>query len=338
MIASFFRCNKSVCLLNLVCLPVVFSTLHGQGQTVRTQPQPIDSNYLYLADPSVFYHQGTYYLYGTGARDGFPVYTSANLKEWTRANGGYALKQGDAFGTAQFWAPQVFQAGSRFYMAYAANEHLAIASGPAPYGPFTQPVKEALDAPVKQIDPFVFVDDDGKKYLYHVRLLNGNRIFVAELNNDFSAIKPETLRECINAADGWENTAHSQWPVAEGPSVLKHKNLYYLFYSANDFRNPDYAVGYAVSSSPLGPWKKYSGNPVLSRQLVKQNGTGHGDFVQDAQQNLVYVFHTHYSDSVVSPRKTALIRMKFETVAGSAADQVVADPSSFYFVQPKRKL
>jgi beta-xylosidase len=75
------------------------------------------------------------------------------------------------------------------------------------------------------------------------------------MKDDLSAIIPETLRECIAATEGWENKANSNWPVAEGPSVLKHNGLYYLFYTANDFRNPDYAVGYATSSNPLGPWK-----------------------------------------------------------------------------------
>ena len=31
---------------------------------------------------------------------------------------------------------------------------------------------------------------------------------------------------------------------------MKRKKLYYLFYSANDFRNIDYAMGYATSFSP----------------------------------------------------------------------------------------
>ncbi|WP_149273550.1 hypothetical protein [Pareuzebyella sediminis] len=36
------------------------------------------------------------------------------------------------------------------------------------------------------------------------------------------------------------------WPVTEGPTVLKHKGLYYLIYSANDFRNPDYPFGFVT--------------------------------------------------------------------------------------------
>ena len=305
---------------------------------LSAQTGAADSTHIFLADPVILRYQDTYYLYGTGAPDGFPVYTSSDLKHWSQLksiNGGYALKKGDAFGTAQFWAPQVFSSNNKLYMAYAANENIAIASSESPAGPFKQQTKEPLAAPVKQIDPFVFADEDGKKYLYHVRLTNGNRIFVAELTAGLSAIKPETLRECITATEPWENTAHSDWPVAEGPSVLKHKGVYYLFYTANDFRNPDYAVGYATSSSPYGPWKKWEGNPIISKKNIGQNGTGHGDFVTDKHNHLVYVFHTHYSGSEVSPRRTALIEVKFAKDKGSGMDKVVVDEKSLFYPELK---
>jgi beta-xylosidase len=281
-----------------------------------------------------------YYLYGTvggNANEGFIVYTSPDLKHWKvpkEKNGGYALKKGEVFGTANFWAPQVFFANNKFYMAYVADEHIAIAESDSPSGPFTQKVKQPLAAPVKQIDPFVFIDDDGKKYLYHVRLTNGNKLFVAELTDDFSAVKPETLRECITATEPWENTQGAKWPVTEGPSVLKHKGLYYLFYTANDFRNPDYAVGYAVGNTPYGPWKKYSGNPVLSRKNTGINGPGHGDFFLDKQGKMYYVFHTHFSDSVVGPRRTAIVKVKFAKDRPAGIDKLTVNKKSFSFLKP----
>jgi len=302
------------------------------------QTQVVDSgSRITLADPTIFYNKGTYYLYGTvgsGADEGFLVYTSGDMKAWEGPKGvkdGFALKKGDAFGDKGFWAPQVFEYNNRFYMAYTANEHIAIAQSNSPLGPFTQEVKEPLAAPVKQIDPFIFIDDDGKKYLYHVRLTEGNRLFVAEMADDFSVIKPETLKEVLSAKEPWENTANAEWPVSEGPSILKHKGLYYLVYSANDFRNPDYAVGYAVSKSPLGPWQKYKGNPVLSRKDVGINGTGHGDFVKDEHGDLYYVFHTHQSNTTVGPRITAVVKAQFTKDKGSSTDKLVLDGKSFYY-------
>ncbi|MGV3585613.1 MAG: glycoside hydrolase family 43 protein [Adhaeribacter sp.] len=298
---------------------------------------------IYLADPTIFYHKGQYYLYGTGGGNsnlGFMVYTSKDLKNWEGpkgVNNGYALRKGDAFGEQGFWAPQVFYYQNQFYMAYTANEQIAIATSKNPLGPFTQTQKQPLTAPVKQIDPFVFIDEDGKKYLYHVRLTQGNRLFVAEMTDDLSAIKPETLKECITAVEPWENTAKAPWPVAEGPSILKHKNLYYFVYSTNDFRNPDYAVGYAVSKSPYGPWQKYTGNPIISKKNTGHNGTGHGDFVKDKKGNLTYVLHTHFSATKVSPRKTAIVKIRFVKDKAAGTDKLVADEKSFYLLQSQVK-
>lgn len=270
---------------------------------------------IYLADPTIFYEEGTYYLYGTGGDSdyGFQVYTSTDLEHWSGPKGasyGYALKKGDTFGSRGFWAPQVFRHQGKYRMAYTADEFIAIAESDSPLGPFTQQKIAKLPAAIKQIDPYVFFDEDGKIYLYHVRLTQGNRLFVAELNEDLASIKENTLRECISAGTGWENTANAEWPVSEGPTVIKRNGKYYFFYSANDFRNKDYAVGYAVSDSPYGPWVKYEGNPILSRSDIKRNGAGHGDLFLDATGVLRYVFHTHYDDRKVGSRRTAVITIK----------------------------
>ncbi|RHJ81537.1 family 43 glycosylhydrolase [Parabacteroides sp. AM08-6] len=292
--------------------------------------------HIYLADPTIFYENGTYYLYGTGGDSnfGFQVYTSKDLKSWEGPKGasnGYALKKGDSFGTKGFWAPQVFRYNGKYYMAYTADEFIAIASSDSPLGPFRQHKIEKLPAEIKQIDPYVFFDDDGKIYLYHVRLTEGNRLFVAELNKDLTAIKEGTLKECISATENWENTQQAEWPVSEGPTILKEDGVYYFFYSTNDFRNIDYAVGYATSKSPYGPWKKYEGNPIISRRLLKHNGTGHGDIFKDDKGQLRYVFHTHHSDTLVSPRQTAIVTLKKDKRNGEPVFGIL--PETFFFPQ-----
>ena len=313
-----------------------FCFLYSKTQTLEKRAVKIDTSIIHLADPTMFHYKQTYYLYGTvegNSGNGFLVYVSNDLKKWKLSdkNDGYALKKGEAFGTIGFWAPQVFLHNNIFYMAYTANENIAIAESNSPSGPFKQTIKQPLPAPVKQIDPFVFIDDDGKKYLYHVRLTNGNKIFVAQMTEDFSSIEPETLQPCIVATGSWENTTNTSWPVTEGPSVLKHKGIYYLLYTANDFRNPDYAVGYATSTNPSGPWTKHPGNPILTKQLVGWNGTGHGDFLKN-KKKLFYIFHTHYSEQKVGPRKSALVKVRFAK-NGKSIDYIKVDQKSFRFLK-----
>jgi xylan 1,4-beta-xylosidase len=293
-----------------------------------------------LADPSIFYHDGMYYLYGTGtpSNEGFAVYTSTDLKTWkgpAGANNGYALKKGDAYGTSGFWAPQVFEYHNKFYMAYTANEHISVAVSESPLGPFKQEAIQPLASDTKQIDPFVLIDDDGKKYLYYVVVGNGaNRIFVAEMNDDLLSIKKETAKLCIEASHPWENIDpnYNKWPVTEGPTVVRHKNTYYLIYSANHFRSADYAVGYAVSNSPLGPWKKTDENPILRKEISGQNGSGHGDLVKGKKGELFYVFHTHNSKEKIGPRKTAIMKAAFVADKKSGVDKLVMQPGSFSYL------
>lgn len=281
---------------------------------------------IYLADPTIFSDNNTYYLYGTSplTDNGFWVYKSKDLQHWDGPAGavdGYAL-WGNTYGTMGFWAPQVFKYNGRYGMAYTANEQIAIAWADSPLGPFVQDEPAMIPAKTKEIDPFIFFDDDGKKYMYHVRLINGNRIYVAEMNDDMRSLKEETARECISVnKDGWENTEKTKWGVSEGPTVVKIDGIYYMFYSCNDYRNINYAVGYATAKSPLGPWKKHK-KPIISRQLTGENGTGHGDLFRDADGRWMYVLHTHNSNSQVGPRRTAIVELKkkgkkFEMVPGS---------------------
>lgn len=286
---------------------------------------------IFLGDPTIFTDKGKYYLYGTGSPDGFPFYESVDLKRWKAATH-LAFNRGDGYGTQGFWAPQVFLHKGTYYMAYTANEQLAIAKSDSPAGPFKQDSVYALSGTGKQIDPFIFFDDDGKIYLYHVKLQHGNRIFVAEMKPDLSDVIPGTEKECISGTEPWENTAKTDWPVTEGPTVFKRKGIYYLVYSANDFRNKDYAVGYATATSPRGPWKKYAQSPIISRHNIRQNGTGHGDILMDNSGNLYYVMHTHHSTDKVAPRATGIIKLKFRDVNGGPA-VLVADTASFQWLK-----
>lgn len=322
---------NSVAVLVMICV-IVTSCSQKRNQNTATTGTKKDT--ILLADPTIFLDNNTYYLYGTNSPDGFLVYTSDNLQDWTvplQAADGLALRKGESCGTKGFWAPQIFRYRDKYYMAYTADENIAIAESDSPAGPFRQKEFSKIESPTRQIDPFVFFDDDGKIYLYHVRLTNGNRIFVAEMTDDLSAILEETVTECITATEGWEDTQRVEWTVAEGPTVIKHNGLYYLFYSANDFRNIDYAVGYAVSESPYGPWKKTEESPIISRHNVGFNGAGHGDFFLDKDNNWKYVFHIHNSPVKVSMRKTAIVSGAFVPDSQTGYDRMVINPETVFF-------
>ncbi len=66
-------------------------------------------------------------------------------------------------------------------------------------------------------------------------------------------------------------------------------------YSANYFGGKNYAVGYATSKSPLGPFKKSNNNPVLSKNVDKGGivtGTGHNSITYSPDgKEMFCVYH-----------------------------------------------
>lgn len=281
---------------------------------------PQEGSPLTLADPYILFWNGKYYAYGTEA-EGFYAYVSEDLRHWERS-ARKALSPEDSWGSKWFWAPEVYYIKSKelFYMFYSAEEHICVATSRHPEGPFVQTLRQPIVPDEKGIDTSLFIDDDGKAYLYYVRFTDGNVVWAAEMNDDLTGIKRETLTQCIRAEKKWETV---QAKVTEGPSILKRGETYYLIYSTNHFESKDYAVGYATSASPLGPWKKHKGNPILRRgkeaakvslpdgSIRQLFGTGHGAPFQCADGSYKYVFHAHENGQKVGMRRTYISGLSF---------------------------
>lgn len=259
--------------------------------------------YFPAADPFVLLHEGKYYLYFTneeGPQDGYYVYTSSDLINWK--NEGYCLRKEDVKGEKWFWAPEVVYYNNKFYMAYSSEEHIGIATSSSPLGPFVQNNKRWITEDLA-IDGHFFKDDDGSVYLYYAKLDGQNKIYVAKMSSDLLDIDKSTETLLITAEDEWET---KDCLVTEGPFVLKYENEYYLAYSANHTRSEDYAIGYAKSKSPLGPFVKYKNNPILYKNK-KFNGIGHHSFTtsKDGKQ-LIISCHSHYNKNTFKPRMFCL--------------------------------
>ncbi|KAA6302992.1 MAG: Oligosaccharide 4-alpha-D-glucosyltransferase [Candidatus Ordinivivax streblomastigis] len=281
-----------------LCGIFILSALQATAQDASLAKLP-------LADPFVLCYNNKYYAYGTSDANGIVVYTSDDLKYWIKAPN-LALHKNDSYADRWFWAPEVYYINGRFYMYYSADEHICVATSDSPLGPFKQDVKQPMFAE-KGIDNSLFIDDDGKAYLFFVRFTDGNAIWVAELENDLKTLKTNTLHFCLSASQSWEN---DMGRVNEGPYVIKHEGTYYLTYSANDYQSQNYGVGYARAGTIMGDWMKYSNNPILQRPngLV---GSGHHCLFRDKEGRLRMAFHAHKSLTVVNPRETYITSVEF---------------------------
>jgi len=236
----------------------------------------IDEN---LADPAVIRHDGMYYLYATGDVDGdngYRVYTSADLVNWKR--GPVVFRPGPR----HVWAPDVWRdpASGRFYLYYTASMTVGVADAEGPLGPFAVRKKLFDNA----LDAHLFRDDDSRLYLYFVQL-PGFRITVQLMANPTEpAGEPRVV---LQPKSAWETrNGH----VTEGPWVIKHNGRYYLLYSGSGADTPDYAVGYATSTSPLGPFARAEHNPILHR-ADGLFGPGHGCAIRDGGGQWWFVYH-----------------------------------------------
>lgn len=86
---------------------------------VHTNPLPVQ-----FGDPYVLLaSDGIYYMYGTGggAVDGFSVYSSPDLANWKAEGQVFRGNIPGSWGVANFWAPEVYERGGKFYMLYSAD-------------------------------------------------------------------------------------------------------------------------------------------------------------------------------------------------------------------------
>ncbi|MGN1345670.1 MAG: glycoside hydrolase family 43 protein [Eubacteriales bacterium] len=282
------------------------------------------------ADPGVLYHDGTYYCYSTSAPIGYYVYTSTDLVNWK--NEGLCCEM--AWGidkSGYYWAPEVVEHNGRFYMIMSVDEHLGFAVADSPLGPFLPEKNWLFD---KTIDGHIFLDDDGRAYLFYVTWRDGHEygIYGCELEDDIVTVKPNTEVHLLSPKEAWEKTDGS---VTEGPFVLKHNGTYYLTYSGTGYTSPDYAVGYATSDSPLGEYTRYTGNPILSR-TEKLYGPGHHCFTTSPDgSELFIVYHVHASTTEVHPRKICVDRARFAPTASGTDRLEIYGPTHTAQEYPK---
>ena len=222
-------------------------------ETVAISRQHPDnfSGLLGIGDPTVIFHEETYYLYPTGDNRGYDVYISKDLVNWRK---GPRVFQSAERGV---WAPDVFynERDGTFYLYYTANGHIGVATSEKPFGTFRDRgmlIENAIDA-------HMFRDDDGTFHLYYVQY-PGFRIHVQPMAGPLQ--KKGVPVQLIQPEAPWEKRVAA---ITEAPWMLKHSGLYYLLYSGGGADSQDYAIGYATAKNPQGPFTKFTGNPIIGK-------------------------------------------------------------------------
>ena len=133
----------------------------------------------------------------------------------------------------------------------------------SPTGPFTDPLGKALISTGSgNIDPTVFIDDDGQAYLY----CGNPDLMYVKLNADMISYSGTPTKVSLTTAGfGTRSNTDRATAYEEGPWFYKRGSLYYIVYPADG--TPE-KISYTTSSGPLGPWT-YRGDI-----MAKESGTG----------------------------------------------------------------
>lgn len=349
-------------------------------------------------DPSVIAveenGETVFYLYGTSNdidTAGYQVFRSKDMVNWD-CKGVAFRPEKTSWCLRNLWAPEVLAFGGKYYMVYSAGNYhkpsgrlsLGIAVADRPEGPFEQwhgTNADGRDVPLGEswvdsdlfpdgcflkgrhlIDASLFVDDDGKLYLYFVCDVRdnpaGSSVWGMELKDfftpDYTTAKQLTMNKKSSpdllAAD---LAVTDEDYTNEAPFMIKNNGTYYLTLSVNEFWNKGYSVKQALSDAPLGDFVKVdnndggkllaavedkrdytneSGEDILIDDYDHMSGTGHHCFVKTGSEWWI-VYHAH-TDRVYgnSARGVAIDRVCF--APNGKGEEVLFVNGPTYSLQP----
>lgn len=283
-------------------------------ERIPKQKEPLVTH-IYTADPSAHIFEGKIYIYPSHDRD-IEMESNDNGDQYMMEDyhvlsmddlnspvidHGVALHIKDVpWAKMQMWAPDAAFKNGTYYLYFPAKDkdeifRIGVATSKSPAGPFT-PEPDYIKG-TYSIDPAVFVDDDGKAYIYVGGLWGGQLErwqtgeyvadpegpaptepalgpCVAELNDDMISLKEELKQASIVDEDGKPILAgDEERRFFEAPWVFKYNGYYYLTYSTGT----THYIVYAISKNPKGPFV-YKGRilePVIgwtTHQSVVQVG------------------------------------------------------------------
>ena len=241
------------------------------GSTAGWAQNPIIQT-CYTAAPAPMVYNDKVYLYTTHDEDNstwftmddWRLYTTNDMVNWT--DHGAVLRYSDlSWAKGDAWAPQCIERNGKFYMYVPVISKInnrgaiGVAVADSPYGPFYDPLgKPLVQSEWGDIDPTVFIDDDGQAYLYW-----GNpRLYCVKLNEDMISYSGDIIRVPMTEESFGKREGNQERPTLyeEGPWLYKRDKKYYLFWPGGPL--PEH-IGYSTSDSPAGPWK-YGGTVLAA--------------------------------------------------------------------------
>ena len=279
--------------LAIVSSLLVAGNLSAQNPIIQT---------MYTPDPAPYVYNDTVYLFVDHDEDDaqyfsmkdWLLYTSADMVNWTYKGAQVSTatfswaKQGD-----RAWAQQAVHKNGKWYWYVCCNtaqggDALAVAVADSPTGPWKDAIGGPLATGWGYIDPTVFIDDDGKAYLFW-----GNKgLWYGELNDDMISFKdgykevpgyhdPKSFGELQSKMNWQKGKNEMMTQFEEAPWVTKRNGIYYMSYAAGGV--PEY-MGYSTAPTIHGPWT-FRGRIM---DEAKNSFTIHGGDIEFKGRNFMF--------------------------------------------------
>jgi len=283
---------------------------NNDRQKTYCNPVNIDYNFEYFnhsankgiscrstADPIIVPYKGEYYLFSTN-QSGY--YVSSDLSTWKYVFAGFQRKPNDD----DQCAPTVEIFGDTMVMLGSTYKNLPVWYTTDPKSGRWKHLAETAILP--HWDPSLYLDTDGKMYLYYG---SSNEFPLKGVEYSRSTFRPDgVVRDLLSLhpeIHGWErfgmnnDDSVSLKPFAEGSFVTKHDGKYYLQYGCPGTEFKVYADGVYVSDQPLGPFVCQPSNPMSYKPGGFVLGAGHGGTFKDNFDN-----YWHVATCMLSLRET----------------------------------
>ena len=273
-----------------------FCCVHAQQETY-CNPINIDYGYTPIpnfseagrhratADPVITLYKGDYYLFSTNQ---WGYWWSSDMLQWHFISRSFLKPYHHVYD--DLCAPATLVLGDTLLVigsTYSKNFPLWMSTNPK-----KNEWKEAVDSfQAGAWDPALFLDDDGKIFLYHGSS-NFYPLYGREI--DRKTLQPigenKALIKLHDEEHGWErygeyNDNNFLNPFIEGAWMNKHDGKYYLQYGGPGTELRGYGDGVYTSDHPLGPFTYQPANPFSYKPGGFARGAGHGCTYQDAFGN-----------------------------------------------------
>lgn len=280
----------SLAVAALMSVPVLLVTT----KTVSAD-NPVVQTY-FTADPSPLVVGDTLYLITSHDEDvleknkptdDYLFFTMKNWKCYSTKDMINWTDHGTIFGQSSFewghtwcfraWAAQAVERDGKYYLyvpilrkgateeADSPGYGIGVAVADNPYGPYEDAIgKPLIEGDWFDIDPTVYIDDDGQAYLFY-----GQTLKYALLNDDMVSLK--TQPKTFNVPN-----------YTEGPWFTKHNGTYYFMWAGQGGNTAAHKGGetlhYAYCDEPLGDYTYGGLLQETTKGVVKEDGSINGSF------------------------------------------------------------